>query len=439
VRVLIVVMGVLMAGGVQAQGPSTKQAEAHRPYGPMASGAAANPYSKAWVYVNPAFRASVLAAASQSSDKSLADRMLPVGNMPTAIWLERIDAVAPEEGPGLAKHLDEALAQWKRVRRRGRMAVTLVVYNLPGRDCAASASNGELLRGELQRYQSEFIDPIAAILSQKAYTKLNIAIVLEPDSLPNLVTNMHVRACAASDTEYRAGITYAIEQLSTLANVRLYLDAGNSGWLGWDHTKRAAELYRKVIEGAGGPGKIRGFATNVSGYNPTFESFNPYADINRFMSVIRRFYQWNRVVDEVTFVDTFRASLGPEYADKGFIVDTARNGWKDSAERPSDRRRHRGNWCNVGGAGLGKRPQVTGVPGIDAWLWIKPPGESDGTGDPDAPETDGKRHDPECSAARILPGSIWPVSTDATPGAPHAGEWFQAHFEQLVRNAQPPL
>jgi hypothetical protein len=34
----------------------------------------------------------------------------------------------------------------------------LVIYDLPGRDCAAKASNGELKVGEISRYKSEYID-----------------------------------------------------------------------------------------------------------------------------------------------------------------------------------------------------------------------------------------------------------------------------------------
>lgn len=34
----------------------------------------------------------------------------------------------------------------------------LVIYDLPGRDCAAKASNGELAVGELSVYKSEYID-----------------------------------------------------------------------------------------------------------------------------------------------------------------------------------------------------------------------------------------------------------------------------------------
>lgn len=34
----------------------------------------------------------------------------------------------------------------------------VVVYDLPGRDCAAKASNGELKVGEINRYKTEYID-----------------------------------------------------------------------------------------------------------------------------------------------------------------------------------------------------------------------------------------------------------------------------------------
>jgi cellulose 1,4-beta-cellobiosidase len=75
------------------------------------------------------------------------------------------------------------------------------------------------------------------------------------------------------------------------------------------------------------------------------------------------------------------------------LVDTSRNGW-GGTNRPIarstssvldtfvdqsriDRRAHRGNWCNQPG-GVGERPQVAPLAGIDAYVWVKPPGESDG-------------------------------------------------------------
>ncbi|MFD0534758.1 glycoside hydrolase family 6 protein [Actinomadura luteofluorescens] len=83
---------------------------------------------------------------------------------------------------GLRAHLDEALDQ-------GAGVVQLVVYDLPGRDCSALASNGELGPDDLDKYKTQFIDPIAGILGDAKYAGLRIVTVVEIDSLPNLITN----------------------------------------------------------------------------------------------------------------------------------------------------------------------------------------------------------------------------------------------------------
>ena len=56
---------------------------------------------------------------------------------------------------------------------------------------------------------------------------------------------------------------------------------------------------------------------------------------------------------------------------KGFVIDTSRDG-------KAYIRASTANWCNIKGAGLGERPQAAPAPLVDAYLWIKPPGESDG-------------------------------------------------------------
>ena len=58
--------------------------------------------------------------------------------------------------------------------------------------------------------------------------------------------------------------------------------------------------------------------------------------------------------------------------DKGFIIDTARNG-------KGGIRTRWGNWCNIKGAGLGERPRAAPAPLVHAYFWVKPPGESDGS------------------------------------------------------------
>jgi cellulose 1,4-beta-cellobiosidase len=80
-----------------------------------------------------------------------------------------------------------------------------------------------------------------------------------------------------------------------------------------------------------------------------------------------------------------------------------------------------GNWCNVVGTGFGRRPSTaTDDPLLDAWVWVKPGGESDGTSD-----TTADRYDHKCG------------SPDALKPAPEAGQWFQAYFVQLLQNANP--
>jgi hypothetical protein len=49
----------------------------------------------------------------------------------------------------------------------------LVVYDLPGRDCAAKASNGELPVGSLSRYKSEYIDGKLFFANQRTKNRLS--------------------------------------------------------------------------------------------------------------------------------------------------------------------------------------------------------------------------------------------------------------------------
>jgi cellulose 1,4-beta-cellobiosidase len=64
-----------------------------------------------------------------------------------------------------------------------KLMATFVVYDLPERDCAALASNGELKIDEdgENKYKTEYIDKIAAILKKYPDVKVNLAI--EPDCM----------------------------------------------------------------------------------------------------------------------------------------------------------------------------------------------------------------------------------------------------------------
>ncbi|WP_228984959.1 glycoside hydrolase family 6 protein, partial [Streptomyces sp. DH12] len=147
-----------------------------------------NPYDGAKVYVNPEWSAN--AAAEPGGSR--------IANEPTGVWLDRTAAINGAGGKmGLRDHLDEALEQ----KGSGELVVQLVIYNLPGRDCAALASNGELGPTEIDRYKSEYIDPIKTILADPKYASLRIVTTVEIDSLPNLVTNVSPRATATPNCD----------------------------------------------------------------------------------------------------------------------------------------------------------------------------------------------------------------------------------------------
>ena len=87
--------------------------------------------------------------------------------------------------------------------------------------------------------------------------------VIEPDSLANLVTNLNVQKCANAADTYKAGVTYAMQQLNSVG-VYMYLDAGHAGWLGWPaNIQPAATLFGQLYSGAGKPAAVRGLATSA--------------------------------------------------------------------------------------------------------------------------------------------------------------------------------
>lgn len=141
-----------------------------------------------------------------------------------------------------------------------------VVYDLPDRDCAAAASNGEYsVANNGVAYYKAYIDSIVAQL--KTYSDIRTILVIEPDSLANLVTNLSESKCANAAAAYYECVDYALEQLN-LPNVAMYIDAGHAGWLGWAaNLQPAATLFAKVYSDAGKPAALRGLATNVANYN----------------------------------------------------------------------------------------------------------------------------------------------------------------------------
>jgi len=228
-------------------------------------------------------------------------------------------------GPGAAEKVSTHVMTASVVHR----PALIVAYDIPGRDCgqysAGGATDGTAYRA--------WIDGVAAAIGDRAAW-----VVLEPDAV------MHsIEGCAAAEERYRL-LAYAVRQLKHRPGVRVYLDAGNAGWT--EDTASVAAALNKA-----GVGEADGFAVNVANFWTTEESAAYGAKVS--------------------------AALGGKH----YVIDTSRNGRGALGGK---------DWCNPPGRALGETPTLdTGRPGVDAYLWVKNPGESDGDcgrGEPKAGE-----------------------------------------------------
>jgi endoglucanase len=194
----------------------------------------------------------------------------------------------------------------------------LVVYNIPWRDCNQYSSGGASSASDYQT----FINSVVSGLGQG-----KAVVIVEPDALTEL-------SCLSSTQQqtYYQLIGYAAQHIDTDANASVYIDTGNPGWL--SAATEASELKQAL-----GSTKA-GFAINVSNFYPTS------TDI------------------------TYGTAISQATGGRHFVIDTSRNGGTVTP----------GQWCNPTGARIGVNPTTnTGNSLIDAFLWIKDEGESDGS------------------------------------------------------------
>lgn len=215
----------------------------------------------------------------------------------------------------------------------------LVAYNIPNRDCGNHSAGGEKDGASYGRWIREFA---AGLNGRKAI------VVLEPDALAQM-------NCLSRDAQ-EARLAMLRDAVAVLKNggATVYVDAGHPRWMNAD--AMAARLKRAALD------RADGFALNVSNFIPTAENVK------------------------------YGEALSGLLRGKHFIIDTSRNGAGGN-----------GQWCNPRGQALGAVPTArTGNPLVDGFLWIKQPGESDGS----------------CN------------------GGPKAGTWWGEYALELARNQQ---
>ncbi|KOX05148.1 endoglucanase [Streptomyces sp. NRRL B-1140] len=207
---------------------------------------------------------------------------------------------------------------------QGRVPV-VVPYAIPGRDCGGHSQGGA---PGLDAYDA-WIERFAAGLGSG-----EVIVVLEPDSVAQ------TECLSAAERADRFASLARAGRVLKAANTRarVYFDAGHSGW---NAPARQAAWLRQA--GAASPESSDGIFSNVSNFHTT--------------------------ADEIAYDRRVLDALGGP-ANLGAVIDTSRNG----NGAPPD-----GEWCDPSGRALGRAPSLgTGASRIDAYLWVKLPGESDG-------------------------------------------------------------
>ncbi|KAJ3125923.1 hypothetical protein HK098_008116 [Nowakowskiella sp. JEL0407] len=404
-----------------ATSPTTGNVVAFTPTAGSASNSG-NPYAGLPRYVSAAYAAKVdKSIANFSSNTTRVAQFNTLKKYPTFTWMDTMAALDTLKG-----HLDAAGAQGN----GSPIIAEFVIYNLPGRDCAALASNGEIPKGGLDTYKTKYIDVAVSILKNKP-SNVRLVIVLEPDSLPNLATNVGQLACdSTTQSEYPAGVAYAIAKLSAIPDTTIYLDAGHGGWLGWpDNQQKIVPIFQnalKLAQQISSTAKIRGFASATANYSPY--DGKGACPAREKCPLQNGKYDYNDCIDESKYIvalnKVFSAASPalPTY----WVVDTSRSGQNTI-------RKYWGSWCNIKGAGIGERPKTNPAANVDAFVWVKPPGDSDGVSEKGAPRLDGHCDPTDTSV------SLGASGEDSLSGAPQAGEWFEKQIIMLVDNASPKI
>ena len=331
---------------------------------------------------------------------------------------------------------------------------TLVVYNLPYRDCAQYSAGGAL---DSPAYDA-WIDAFARGLGNG-----RAIVLLEPDSLGIVPYNTSlagaaewcrptvtdprgqtVRAPGASPEVRYAQIARALDRIEDAApHAAVYLDATHAAWLPVEEA--AYRLVQAGIE------KAQGFLVNAANQQSTERSIEYGTAIARCIA-----YATGPGKD-----GTRRASYASCLPPPGtaptdslrprthFVVDTSRNGRGPlEAARYADAPFRQppsvvaaletANWCNPPGAGLGPRPTAnTGVALVDAYLWVKSPGISDASCDiaGGGRAWDYAQYNPWDLAgdAQKHFDPLWGMVDPAT------GDWFPEQALQLAQSATPPF
>lgn len=371
-----------------------------------------------------------LTSSGNREDARLIKKMIET---PQALWLTQGTPKSVLQDVRNAVH---------RAADKGQVPV-LVAYNIPSRDCALYSAGGATTVAEYKAWIDGFA---AGIGNGKA------VVILEPDGLgiipwynpfadrDDWVSNPNYEWCQPDDVDPAtaasdrfAMLNYAVDKLKANPNTSVYLDGTHSGWLG------AGDSADRLIQA--GVNRADGFFLNVSNYVVNERLHKYGAWVAKCIAFASHPSSWGIGHSEWCASQYFPANpsdfstwtlTDQWYTDnvesqtwwysesvlKHFVIDSSRNGqgpWTPPPHPDGDAQ----DWCNPPDRGLGVQPTAnTGISLLDAYLWVKIPGESDGL------------------CYRWTSGPLDPVRGIEDPAA---GAWFPEMALELVHNANPPL
>lgn len=275
-----------------------------------------NPFSGAKLFVDPDSSAAQQIRAWGKTKPAYVVLLRKIASGSTANWFG-------DWNVNLASDVNDRIVQ---IAKAHALPV-FVIYNIPRRDCGGYSAGGAKSSTAYRKWIDMFSSAVA---------KRKIALILEPDALSGL------DCLSSSERATRlALIRYAVTRFTKYNRAAtVYVDAGHSAW------QPADEMARRLM--LAGIANARGFSLNVSNTQTSADSLN------------------------------YGSMVSDLIGGKHFVVDTSRNGLGPLPE--SQWKKPEDAWCNSPGRALGARPtNNTGRPLADAFLWVKPPGDSDGS------------------------------------------------------------
>lgn len=354
---------------------------------------------------NAADQAAIWAAEGRTQDAAY---MRALSKISQAVWFTK----------GTPAEVYQAVRTTMKQAKKQRSVPVLVAYYVPGRDCSQYSAGGAPSE---QAYKA-WIDAFA-----RAVGGGQAVVIVEPDGLALLSSEPWCNEGGGGSTgqpedfslvdqRFRE-VSYAINAFARLPRTGVYVDSGHSAWQPLDdydagYGVPSAQLGMASRLLRGGIAKADGFIINTSNYRPDAELVAYGTRLSKCLYL--------RTRTSVTTCSDENLATVPDNARKltHFVLDTSRNGqgnWTAPPGKYTDAQ----EWCNPPGRGLGARPSTrTGNALIDATLWVKRPGESDG----------------QCTR-----GTAGPEDPEYGIVDPPAGAWWPEYALGLAQRAVPPL